>query len=94
MLTVTLDGEPLDCPSAQPDGILRATGYPYGGLLWRCSDVPRSGRVVVTLRPLEGAPTSLRYGGRGWPPTWVGETGRHFSARAVDDSLFLEEVSP
>lgn len=94
MLAVSLDGERIDCPVSHPDSVLRADGFPFQGLQWTCSDVPHPGRVEVTLRPFEGAPAALRYGGRGGTPVWHGETATWFSSHDVDESIFTEEVRP
>ncbi len=95
LLTVTLDGEVVDCPALSDTPFRRADGSPFG-VSFTCSDIPHAGRVEAALRPLDGAPPGLRYTGEGNPPTWVGETARWFSGRDVRDSLFLETeaVSP
>lgn len=96
LLTVTLDGERVDCAPTEGFGpLLLAQGYPFSGITWTCPDVPHAGRVEVSLRPLEGTPPGTRYVGQGTPPTWIGETGNWFSAQDVPDSFFLaDEVRP
>jgi hypothetical protein len=95
LLTVTLDGDVVDCSVPTVTRVRRADGAPLGGITWTCSNVPHAGHVEVTLRPLDGAPVGLRYVGEGNPPRWTGETGRWFSERDVPDSFFLEaEVTP
>jgi len=84
LLQVTVNGVPLRCPPhaerLEPGDFLR--------LSWTCDEPAAEGEVVVTLRPIPGAPPELVYGSHTSPPSWRIRTGEFIDPYDVPNDLF------
>jgi len=87
LLRVTVNGVPIHCepfwPTIQAGRFLGAS--------WTCETPTSEGTVRAELMPLTGVSLSVRYGGDGGRPSWIGPTDAWLGGPLVDDSIFLEE---
>lgn len=89
-IRVTVDGVEIPCA---PYTRTMLAGERFGGMGWRCRDIPASGRGQVIIPRIPTAPANARYWARGAPPTWTFEVGEPIDPRTIDDDMFLDEAS-